>query len=230
MKLIPAFLVLYLIVGPVCGQTRIFLSAGGSLLTEYGQNEYYFPKYGNSINRTDGSYSKKGLKYFTFDIEVERKINKFAFVSGLRFFNSGYSNHFAMNFSKLDCSHIGVPLLFRVNLLNYLYLDLGAIGVYTAKANLDETAVKGSPNQLSDQKDIARYLPFRLGINIQYSIVINRYFISGYFIIVNNQVSEKFASSWNLGGNYRNNSLFLRDLNPHYQVSLIGIKMGMRIR
>lgn len=230
MKLAPAFIILSLVVGSACAQTRIFLSAGGSFFTSYQPNEYYYPKFGNSVSSTDGSYFTKGLKYFTFDVEVEKRINKFAFVSGLRFFNSGYSNYFDTNFSKLSCNHIGIPLLFRLNIENYIFLDVGPIGVYTTRAILEETALRGSTFQVSDRKDIASSLPFRVGFNIQYSIVVNRYFISAYFIVMKNEVSENFAGNWNLGGKYRNNSLFLRDFNPQYRYELFGVKIGMRIQ
>jgi hypothetical protein len=122
-----------------------------------------------------------------------------------------------------------VPLLFRLNLLNYIYFDLGAIGVYTASAILDESAFKGSPSQVSARTDIARYMPFRIGFNLQMSIVINRYFISGYFIVLGGQVSNSFAANYHLGP-YSGNSLFLRDLNPRYGLDVMGLKVGMRIR
>jgi hypothetical protein len=230
MKIGTVCIVFCLLYGTVLSQTRVFVSVGSTFFSEYEQNEYYYPKYGNSISSTDGSYSTNAFKQFTFDLEIERKISKFSLVSGLRVFNSGYANNFSTNYSKLTCSHLGIPLLFRINMGNFCYLDMGAMGVYTTSAILEETALRGSVYQVSDKGDIARYLPFRVGFNLQYSLVVNRYFLSAYFIVMRNEVSQEFASDWKVSGPYRNNSLFLRDFNPSYRYVMFGLKVGIRIR
>lgn len=213
-------------------QTRIFISGGASLNTNYEPSTFYSQGIGNALWKNDGSYITKGLsRYWTFDVEVERKFSKLYFVSGAHLFKSGYSNNMGTNFSTLDCTHLGIPLLVRLNMLNYGYLDIGVLGVINLNATLEETALKGSSFQKYDKQNIAPYLsPFKIGMQLQYSIVINRYLITGYFTKVVVSVDEALNSNWNLGGNYKNNSLFLRDMGSSYRIFLMGLKLGMRIK
>ncbi len=213
-------------------QTRIFLSAGGSFYTNYTPNTFFDPKFGNANWSTDGSYTTKGLhKYWTFDVEVEKKIDKFSLVSGVHLFKSGYSNSFFTNFSSLNCTHLGIPLLVRINLLNYCYLDMGPIGIVNLRADLEETALKGSPFEVHDKKNIASYLsPFKMGFQLQYSLVINRYFVTAYMTKMLVSVDAGLEDNWKLGGRYRNNSLFLREMGSNYTVFLLGLKLGVRIK
>lgn len=213
-------------------QTRIFVSGGASLNTNYEPNTFYYPGIGNAVWSTDGSYTTKGFgKYWTFDVEVERKINKLYFVSGVHWFNSGYSNYRGTNFSKLNCAHLGIPLLARINLLNYCYLDVGLLGILNLNATLEETALKGSAYQKYDKQNIAPFLsPFKIGLHLQYSIVINRFFITGYLTKVVVTVDKSLNDNWNLGGNYKGNSLFLNDMGSTYRIFLLGVKVGVRIK
>jgi len=210
-------------------QTRVFVFGGGSLLTTYEQHEHFYPKFGNSIYHTDGDYATKKFRHLAFDIEIEHRVQKLFLVTGVRFFQSGYKNSYETNFSKLTCSHIGIPLNIRLNINNFLMLDLGPMLVYTPTASLNETALKGSSFQVNANDNIAHYLPPRLGLNLQYSLVFNRYCLTAYFYLFNAQVTEAFATDWPLGGRLHNNSLFLRDFYPHFQVSEIGLKAGVRI-
>jgi hypothetical protein len=213
-------------------QTRVFISAGGSLNTNYEPNTFFYPGVGNANWTTDGSYITKGLnKYWTFDLEIEKKVSKIYFVSGVHFFKSGYSNYFATNYSSFDCTHLGIPLLARINILNYSYLDLGPIGIMNLNATLEETALKGSVYEVHDKNNIAPYLsPFKLGFQLQYSLVINRFFITAYMTKMLVSVDPDLEKNWNLGGRYHNNSLFLREMSPNYKVFLLGLKLGVRIK
>jgi hypothetical protein len=213
-------------------QTRVFVSAGGSFIADYEPNTFFFPGIGNSVFQTDGSYDTKGLgKYWTLDIEVERKVAKYFFVSGLHLFNSGYSNSRDTNFSSLQCSHLGVPLMLRINMLNYCYADVGLIGIFNLNATLEETALKGSARQKYDKQNIAPYLsPFKAGLQLQYSIVINRYFITAYFTKLRVDVEKGLNEKWGLGGSYRGNSLFLSDMGTSYRFYMMGLKLGVRIK
>jgi hypothetical protein len=213
-------------------QTRVFISAGGSFNTNYEPNTFFFPGVGNANWNTEGSYITKGFKkYWNFDVEVEKKIGKLFFVSGAHLFKSGYSNYFGTNSSSFDCTHLGIPLLVRINMLNYCYLDVGPIGVINLNANLEETALKGSVYEVYDKNNIAQYLsPFKMGLQIQYSLVINRFFITAYMTKMLVSVDPSFEDNWNLGGRYHNNSLFLREMSPNYKVFLLGLKLGVRIK
>lgn len=212
-------------------QTRLFISAGGSFNTTYDPNTFFYPGVGNANWNTDGSYTTKGLKYWTIDFEIEKKIGKFFFVSGVDLFKSGYSNHFSTNYSSFDCTHLGIPLLVRVNLLNYCYADVGPVGVINLNANLEETALKGSAFEVSDKGDVTRYLsPFKMGLQLQYSLVINRYFLTAYMTKMIVNVDPSLENDWNLGGRYHNNSLFLREMSSNYKVFLFGLKAGVRIK
>ncbi len=213
-------------------QTKVFISAGGSFNTAYHPNTFFSSGIGNASWLTDGSYTTKGInKYWTFDLEVERKIGKLFFVSGAHLFKSGYSNYFDTNFSSFDCTHLGVPLLLRINFLNFCYLDLGPIGIINLHATLEETALKGSAFEVHDKNNIASYLsPFKMGFQLQYSLVVNRYFISFYMTKVLVSVDPSLEKNWALGGRYHNNSLFLRDFGSTYKVFLLGIKLGVRIK
>ncbi|HZX75194.1 MAG TPA: hypothetical protein VFE57_12285 [Cyclobacteriaceae bacterium] len=213
-------------------QTRIFISAGPSLNVNYEPNTFYFPGIGNAVYSTDGSYTTNGFsKYWTFDIEVEKRISKLFLLSGAHFFNSGYSNSRDTNFSTFEAKHLGIPLMLRVNMLNYCYLDVGMLGVFNLKATLEETALKGSALERYDKGNIAPYLsPFSIGFQVQYSLVINRYFITGYFTKVGVSVDKTLNENWNLGGNYRGNSLFLNDMGSTYKFYLLGLKLGVRIK
>lgn len=213
-------------------QTRVFISAGGSFNTDYQPNTFFDPAFGNAIYATDGSYTTKGLnKYWTFDVALEKKIGKLFFVSGAHVFKSGYSNYFDTNISSFDCTHLGIPLLVRINVLNYMYLDMGAIGIVNLNANLEETALKGSNFEVYDKKNITYYLsPFKMGLQLQYSLVINRYFITAYMTKMIVSVDPSLEDNWNLGGRYHNNSLFLRDFGATYKVFFLGIKLGVRIK
>ena len=213
-------------------QTRVFISAGGSFNTDYQPNTFFSSGIGNAVWATDGSYTTKGLnKYWTFDVEVERKIGKLFFVSGAHLFKSGYSNYRGTNFSTLDCTHLGIPLLVRINMLNYCYLDIGPIGILNLNATLEETALKGSALEVHDKNNIAPYLsPFKMGLQLQYSLVINRYFITAYMTKMIVSVDPSLENNWNLGGRYHNNSLFLSQMGSNYRVFLLGLKLGMRIK
>jgi len=212
-------------------QLRVFVSAGGSLNTNYEPNTFFYPGVGNANWNTDGSYITKGLKYWTFDVEIEEKISKLFLVSGVHLFKSGYSNYFGTNYSSFDCTHLGIPLLARINLFNYTYLDVGPIGIMNLNATLEETALKGSAYEVSDKNNIAPYLsPFKLGLQLQYSLVINRFFITAYMTKMLMSVDSDLENNWNLGGRYHNNSLFLREMSPNYKVFLLGLKLGIRIK
>lgn len=212
-------------------QTRLYISAGGSLNTNYEPNTFFYPGVGNANWNTDGSYTTKGLKYWTIDVEIEKKIGKLFFVSGVDLFKSGYSNYFSSNYSSFDCTHLGIPLLVRINMLNYCYLDVGPVGVINLKANLEETALKGSAFEVSDKGNVAGYLsPFKMGLQLQYSLVINRYFITAYMTKMIVNVDPGLENNWNLGGRYYNNSLFLREMSSNYKVFLLGLKAGVRIK
>ncbi len=212
-------------------QTRIFLSAGGSFNTDYEPKTFFSPGIGNAVWKTDGSYVTEGLKYWTVDVDIEKKISKFFVVSGLHLFQSGYSNYRATNFSALQSTHLGIPLLIRINFLNYCYLDIGTIGVVNLDATLEETALQGSALQVHDKRNIASFLsPITMGIHLQYSIVVNRYFIAAYFTRMDVSVDESLKKNWNLGGRYQGNSLFLNDMGSEYRCFLFGLKIGMRIK
>lgn len=215
----------------ISAQTRVFLSAGGSLNTTYEPNTFFYPGIGNAVWSTDGSYNAKGLKYWNFDVEIEKKVDKFFIVSGVYLFNSGYSNSSNSNYSSFESVHLGVPLLVRLNLLNYCYLDVGPIGVANLNATLDETALKGSAYEIHDRQNITTYLsPFKVGLQLQYSLVVNRYFITGYMTKMFVNVDSDFENNWKLSGRYRNNSLFLREMSPNHKVFLLGVKLGVRIK
>ena len=213
-------------------QTRLFVAVGGSFNTNYEPNTFFFPGIGNANWNTDGSYITKGFnKYWAVDIAVEKKIGKLFFVSGAQLFRSGYSNYFATNFSSFDCTHLGIPLLVRINMLNSCYLDIGPIGIINLNATLEETALKGSAFEVHDKKNIAPYLsPFKMGLQLQYSIVINRYLITAYMTKMITHVDSGLENNWNLGGRYHNNSLFLREMGINYKVFILGLKLGVRIK
>jgi len=213
-------------------QTRVFISAGGSFNTNYEPNTFFYPGVGNANWNTEGSYITKGFKkYWNFDVEAEKKIGKLFFVSGAHLFKSGYSNYFGTNYSSFDCTHLGIPLLVRINMLNFSYLDIGPIGVINLQANLEETALKGSAYEVYDKDNIARYLsPFKMGLQLQYSLVINRFFITAYMTKMLVSVDPGFEENWSLGGRYHNNSLFLREMSPNYKIFLLGLKLGVRIK
>jgi hypothetical protein len=110
-------------------------------------------------------------------------------------------------------------------------LDLGPIGIMNLNATLEETALKGSVYEVHDKNNIAPYLsPFKLGFQLQYSLVINRFFITAYMTKMLVSVDPDLEKNWNLGGRYHNNSLFLREMSPNYKVFLLGLKLGVRIK
>ena len=214
------------------GQTRLYFSLGSSLSTDYENNTFYFQGIGNAVWSTDGSYTSNGLgKDLTFDVVIEKKLGRITGISGVRLFNSGYSNHWSQHYSSLRSQHIGIPILIRLNMDNWLLADLGLIVVSTVGARLNETAFRGSGNAIHAEGNIARHFdPFGIGFNEQLTLAFWRYTISFYFILVKQSVDEDFSQNWKINGSNSNGSLFTRDFVPDFRISLMGLKLGIRLR
>lgn len=216
-----------------CAQTKIYLTAGTNFNTKYYIEGFYQATKGNYIFKTDGSYQTTALgKFLAADLIIEKRINKSIYgITGLTLIQAGYNNHYQTNYSELNCTYLGVPLMIRFNFANAFLLDIGPIARFPLRADLNETALKGSSFEVSDHQDISKYLSsLSMGFSMQGSIVINRFLLTGFLTFGGNSVDESFIQHWKLNGSYTNNSLFLRDMRPKFTYIVTGIKLGIMIK
>lgn len=216
-------------------QTRIYLNGGTNFSTFNSIDGFYSLGVGPRIFVTDNDYrSKKVGEYFNAGLDVDIKLNKLIHgVTGLGFFQAGYSNNFnQLDFSDLKMTFISVPLLLRVNFVNSFLVDVGPVMRFPIQANLKETVLKGTVNEISDEQDIASYLtPVSFGFTLQFSVVINRFTLTWYLLSGSTKVDSELENVWGIvdSGITQNRSLFLRDFQPKFQYQMTGFKVGIRL-
>jgi hypothetical protein len=216
-------------------QVKVYFMMGTNLSSGVYIDGFYSAGNGNYVWQTDGKYQNKNFgKYFNADILIEKRINKTIYgVTGLTISQVGYENSFSDNFSEFNCTYLGIPLMFRLKFFNAFLMDVGPVGRIPIKADLKETALQGSIYETSDHQNIAQYLTtFSLGWAWQNTLLINRYTFTFYFMGGKTKVNDKLVDNWKLGtaygGSLKNNSLFLRDIQPRYVYQMIGLKIGLR--
>jgi len=233
MKTILCFLIVFISIDTTQAQYKLYFSAGSNTSGGLYIDGFYQAGKGNYIWHTDGKYQNSDFgKYWIGDLLLEKRINKTIYgVTGIQVSQVGYHNSFDTNYSDFKCTYVGLPLLVRANLVNGFMIDIGPVLRVPVVADLKETALMGSVYETSDHQNIANYLStVSLGWTWQNTLFINRYSICFYFSGGKTLVSDQLASHWALGGNLRNNSLFLRDIQPKYVYQMIGLKIGIRIR
>jgi hypothetical protein len=205
---------------------------GSNFTTSYNTDGFYVQGRGSRIYLTENDYKTKKIgKYFTADFVVEKRINNTIYgITGLSLLRGGYSDNSETNFSEFDCTYLAVPLMMRMNFVNAFLLDVGPVFRMPLKADLKETALKGSLYERSAEGSVLPYLTkVSFGGAMQGSIVINRYVLTGFIVFGKHSVDKKIEEEWGLGGGYRNTSLFLRDLEPKFRYTMSGVKIGMRL-
>jgi hypothetical protein len=227
------FLVFLLgITSNIVAQTRYYVMFGSNFTTTYYTDGFYVTGLGNRIYTTANDYKTKQIgKYITADFVVEKRINNTIYgVTGLSLLRAGYKDKSTTNFSELDCTYLAVPLMMRMNFVQAIMLDVGPVFRFPLKADLKETALKGSLFERSDDGSVLPYLTkVSFGATMQLSIIINRYILTGYLVYGKHAVDKDIEEDWGLSGSYRYNSLFLRDIQPRFTYTLSGFKIGMRL-
>jgi hypothetical protein len=189
---------------------------------------------GGQIYVTDGTYqSKKFGRYFSGDLILEKRIISGLYgLTGLSFFQTGHSNYLddgsqGSRTTDMTTSYLGIPLMVRVNYLNFLFIDIGMIGRIPVYANLEEYGRKGTASELHDRQNIAKYLnQFSLGFSTQASLVYNRFMFTWYWTFGKTKIDPALEDVWAVGAW----SLFLRDLQPKFTYQMMGLKLGVRIK
>ncbi len=223
----------FLVSSTLIAQTKVYVSVGTNFNTGIYIDGFYAAGKGNYNFSTDGRYVSHDLtRYLTADILFERRINKTIYgVSGIMLGQAGYQNSYLTNYSDFHCTYVGIPMFLRLNIANGYLMDIGPVLRIPVNADLNETALLGSPLETSDHQDVSRYLsPFSIGWAWQNTFMINRFSLTLYFMGGKTQVSDQLEPNWKINGNLRNNSLFLRDIQPKYLYQMLGIKVGLRIR
>ncbi len=219
----------------VYSQTRVYLNAGTNFSTSNFIDGFYTLGVGSQIFVTENDYRTKRIgEYFNVGLDVDIKLNKLIHgVTGLGFFQAGYSNNFAnSDFSDLKMNFISVPLLLRVNFVNAFLLDVGPVMRIPVQVNLQETVLKGTANEISDSQNITSFFtPVSFGFALQFSVIVNRFTLTWYLLGGSTRVDDALEDVWGIAdsGITQNRSLFLRDLQPKFQYQMTGFKMGIRL-
>jgi hypothetical protein len=217
---------------PATGQVRWYVTAGTSFNSSFDTKGFYTQQFGNSVWTRSGSYTSHPVgRYFSGDLQAEFPVNKLIYgVTGLSFFQLGYSNYDSYSRSEFECTYLGVPLLLRVNFVQAVLLDVGAVARFPVSAKLYEEALAGTQWYKTAEGDIAGYLnPVSLGLELRVAFLFNRYSAGLYMMTGKVNVHESFKEEWGLNGAYSAYSLFQEDMFPTYSIFTAGLQIGMRL-
>lgn len=212
-------------------QRKVYVSAGKSSSILLFNNDF------NSQQFQD--YSTKGLsEYLAFDVHIETRFNKVINgVTGISMMQVGYTNAFYSNDpvfggfeSQLKITNLGIPLLFRANILNAALFDVGFFVSIPIDATLAESRNIGTPYEESYEGKITSSLTtnYRGGMGgyLGLTILINRFFIAASWTANQYSVDQELQDTWPIG----NGSMFLADLHPKFGYEMTHLKIGMRIK
>jgi hypothetical protein len=213
-------------------QVKWYATVGTSFNSSFYTKGFYTQQFGNSVWTRSGSYTSHPVgKYFSGDLQAEFPVNKLIYgVTGLSFFQLGYSNFSPYATSQFTCSYAGVPILLRVNFVQAVLLDVGAVVRFPVSAELHEEALPGTQWYKTAEGNIAEFLnPVSLGLNLRVAFLFNRYSVGLYLMTGKVNVNESFKEEWGLNGVYSGYSLFHEDLFPTYNLLTAGFQLGMRL-
>lgn len=208
------------------GQTRVFLSMGTNVNTEFiaGPNL----NLGLSNNAFSiGSYTTEYNwgKYLRYDLTIEKRFfGPYYWLTGLKVNQTGYHYAQSVYTSDLRNTYLSVPLLVRVNLSNSnsVYIDIGLIQNYLAYARLKESFLQSTAS-----KNIASHLSrFSSSLYAEFGVAFKRVGLHIFIQSKSYGSSRDFSDSWGLD---RNRSLFLL-YYQHYYFKSNGIKLTYRLR
>ncbi len=210
----------------LCGQTRLFVSAGTNTFTQFtGEPSLNPVPVYNFISAGADNQDKRFAKYWRLGFTMENRLyGPYYWLTGIKINQAGYKFSDLNHTSSLKSTYVSIPMLLRVNLsnANTLYIDLGLMENILLDAQLKETAY-----QYSGQGNIARSLS-RLSTNFYIELGFNyrRWGVSAFL------QSNAFGSSKDFSGNGnvpQGQSYFqLYFQNFYYQTR--GINLTYRIR
>ena len=217
-------------------QTKVYFSAGKSVSTILSINNFYIFGQGARVIRTKNDYDTQGIsEFWTGELWVETRLNKVLNgVTGVSIFRTGYDNAQINNdpsigdfFSKLDITYLGIPLLWRANIVNAVNLDMGFMAFVPISAVLNETRNKGNEFEQHHKGTITSSLS-SLGIGgyLGFTILINRFTVTASWQNGTAKVDKALLDSWPIG----NGSMFLVDMYPNFYFEMIYLKLGIRLK
>lgn len=223
-RILIGFLLMLVINVTAVGQSKVYLAAGMSNVFGSGVNLFL---------GQEGSFVK--FIHPVVDLEYQKRvIGSFNFATGFSVITAGYKttdDSFSSS-SEFNATYIGVPLMARWNAgnKNYIYLDFGMMPLYLAKAHLKESFDKYSNNDpVVVEGDITKYSNrFYYAFKFQWLVLMNRFYLGGYFI----QPSKGQSTLKNLDGHWGLNSQQSTYLlsNGFSDFSIMGFKAGIRIK
>jgi len=220
-------------------QTKVYFSAGRSASTILLRSDYYVFGQGLQVRRTQNGYVTKGLSNFsTGELLIESRLNKVVNgVTGISIFQVGYDNAQLNNDpsignfdSKLDITNLGIPLLFRANIVNAVILDMGFMVSIPISAKLNETRNTGTIYEQSHKAKITSSLTSNylggFGGYLGFTVLVNRYMLTASWQTGQFVIDKKILDTWPIG----NGSMFLADIYPKFSYEIIYLKLGIRLK
>lgn len=202
-----------LLSGSAAGQTRVFMSLGTNVNTEFiAAPNLNLGLANNSFS--SGSYTTEYNwgKYLRYDLTIEKRFfGPYYWLTGLKINQTGYQYSVSVYTSTLRNTNLSVPLLARINLnnSNSIYFDLGLLQNYLMSARLKESFL-----QTVDSQNIAPHLSrFSTCLYFEFGMAFKRLGIHMFIQSKAFGSSKDFSDSWGLD---RIRSIFLLYYQNYY--------------
>jgi hypothetical protein len=207
-----------------CGQSRMYVAGGLSNVFGSGVNIFL---------GEEGSLFK--FNYPTFDAEYQtRVIGSFNFLTGVSLVSAGYetTDDSFSSASAFKATYVGVPLMARWNAgnKNYVYVDVGMLPLYLARAHLKESFDKFANNTpVVVEGNITPYSNrFYYAFKFQMLVLVNRFYVGLYLITPSKGQSTLKGLDGHWGLNSQQSTYLLS--NGFSDFSIMGFKGGVRIK